>query len=158
MAEPLRLSHKSLPKQDKTAKAISCYGLLLAKQDQRLVRFCRGQPVSSVTRAFLGWISEQLARRGVGVLVLFWDNASWHISGEVRTWVKEHNRQVKKTGQGVRFLVHRLPSKSPWLNNIEPKWVHGKRAVVEPERVLSPEELASRVCGYYGCEHLDWLQ
>ena len=25
-----------------------------------------------------------------------------------------------------------LPSKSPWLNNIEPKWVHGKRAIVEP--------------------------
>ena len=75
MAEPLRLSHKSLPKQDKTAKAISCYGLLLAKQDQMLVRFCRGRPVRSVTRAFLGWISERLARRGLGVLVLFWDNA-----------------------------------------------------------------------------------
>ena len=46
-----------------------------------------------------------------------------------------------------------LPSKSPWLNAIEPKWVHGKRAVVEPERLLTAHELADRVCAYYGCAH-----
>jgi hypothetical protein len=25
---------------------------------------------------------------------------------------------------------------SPWLNAIEPKWVHGKRKVVEPDGLL----------------------
>jgi hypothetical protein len=29
--------------------------------------------------------------------------------------------------------VCRLPVKSPWLNPIEPRWLHGKRAIVEPQ-------------------------
>jgi hypothetical protein len=45
----------------------------------------------------------------------------------------------------------RLPSKSPWLNPIEPKWVHGKRAIVEPDRLLSAQEVMTRVYAYYGC-------
>jgi hypothetical protein len=45
----------------------------------------------------------------------------------------------------------RLPSKSPWLNPIEPKWVHGKRAIVEPDRLLSAQEVMERVYAYYGC-------
>jgi hypothetical protein len=51
----------------------------------------------------------------------------------------------------VRIAVCLLPTKSPWLNNIEPKWVHGKRAVSEPGRVLAPEELIERACAYYDC-------
>jgi hypothetical protein len=46
-----------------------------------------------------------------------------------------------------------LPSKSPWLNPIEPKWLHGKRKVVEPDRLLTAAELADRVCAVYGCVH-----
>ena len=38
------------------------------------------------------------------------------------------------------------------LNPIEPKWVHGKRAVSEPDRLLSADELEARVYAYYGCE------
>ena len=45
----------------------------------------------------------------------------------------------------------RLPSKSPWLNPIEPKWVHGKRVVSEPVRTLSVAELMHRICAYYNC-------
>jgi hypothetical protein len=33
-------------------------------------------------------------QKGVGSLV--WDNASWHISHEVRQWIDEHNRAAKK--------------------------------------------------------------
>ena len=33
----------------------------------------------------------------------------------------------------------------------EPKWVHGKRAIVEPDRVLSAPEVMDRVYAYYGC-------
>jgi hypothetical protein len=55
----------------------------------------------------------------------------------------------------VRILACRLPTKSPWLNAIEPKWVHGKKQVVEPARKLSADELKERVCSYYGCELLD---
>ena len=42
-------------------------------------------------------------------------------------------------------LVCRLPVKSPWLNPIEPRWLHGKRAIVEPERTLTTHELMDRV-------------
>jgi hypothetical protein len=88
-------------------------------------------------------------RRCIRVLALIWDNASWHISQEVRAWLRQHNRAVKATGRGCRLLVCRLPSRSPWLNAIEPKWVHGKRAVVEPTRKLSGAELQQRLCAYY---------
>ncbi|GAC1531343.1 MAG: hypothetical protein NVS2B16_37920 [Chloroflexota bacterium] len=89
--------------------------------------------------------------------MLIWDNASWHISQAVTGWIREHNQRVKREGHGVRIIAHRLPTKSPWLNPIEPKWVHGKRAVVEPARLLSAAELEERVCAYFGChpqEHL----
>jgi hypothetical protein len=68
---------------------------------------------------------------------------------EVRAWLRRHNRAVKAAGRGCRLLVCRLPSKSPWLNAIEPKWVHGKRAVVEPTRKLTAAELQQRLCAYY---------
>ena len=101
-----------------------------------LLRFVDGRPVSPVTCAFLAWAAEQLAAEGVRVLALVWDNASWHISREVRDWVRDAQSRVKAAGRGCRLLVCRLPSRSPWLNPIEPKWVHGKRAVVEPARKL----------------------
>jgi len=50
-----------------------------------------------------------------------------------------------------------LPVKAPWLNAIEPKWVHGKRAIIEPGRKLTAAEVMERVWGYYGCEQLDRL-
>ena len=53
---------------------------------------------------------------------------------------------------GGRLVVCQLPSKSPWLNPIEPQWGHGQRAVSEADRLLSADELAARVYAYYGCE------
>jgi hypothetical protein len=131
------------------AGALACYGLWLPERVRMLLRFVEGRPVSPVTCAFLGWVAAQLAAEGVRVLVLVWDNASWHISQEGRAWLKQHNRAVKAAGRGCRLRVCRLPSRSPWLNAIEPKWVHGKRAVVEPERKLSGAELKQRLCDYY---------
>ena len=107
--------------------------------------------MSAVTRAFLAWVAGQLAAEGVRVLVLIWDNAPWHVSREVRTWIKGHNRRAKAAGTGCRLLVCRLPGKSPWLNPIEPRWMHGKRAVVEPDRKLTAAELQRRLCDHYRC-------
>jgi transposase len=116
------------------------------------LRFVAGRPVSAVTIAFLAWCSAQLAAQGFTALVLIWDNASWHRSQAVRHWLRQHNQQVKRGAPGVRIVVCHLPSKSPWLNPIEPKWVHGKRAVSEPDRLLSAAELEARVHAYYRCE------
>jgi hypothetical protein len=54
----------------------------------------------------------------------------------------------------VRIIVCQLPVKAPWLNPIEPKWVHGKRAVAEPGRKLAAEEITQRIRDYSGREPL----
>src|SRR5262245_40376264 len=140
---------------DPEPKELAYYGLLVrhvAKQpEQMLLRFVERRPVSTETTAFLAWCSERLATQGLTAVLLIWDNASWHISHEVRIWLRQHKHHVKQTGRGVRILACRLPSQSPWLNPIEPKWVHGKRAIVEPDRLLRAQEVMERVYAYYGC-------
>lgn len=156
---PLRLLELTPPPDDHGPKALACYGVWVrrpgcpTRPERMLLRFVDGRPVSAVTIDFLQWAAQRLARQGVKVWALIWDNASWHVSHAVRTWVRAHNRQVKRSGKGVRILACYLPSKSPWLNPIEPKWLHGKRAIVEPTRLLSPDELADRVCARFGCAH-----
>ena len=154
-AQALCLVEKALPKDDPEPKALACYGLLLrhgpTQPEQMLLRFVVGRPVSAETIAFLAWSSERLAAQGLTAVLLIWDNASWHKSAAVRMWLRQHNHGVKQTGHGVRILACRLPSQSPWLNPIEPKWVHGKRAIVEPDRLLSGQEIVERVRAYYGC-------
>jgi len=151
-----KLQELSLPTDDPDPKALACYGLLLRPQpqqvDQMWLRFVTGRPVSTVTIELLAWCSAQLAAHGFTALLLIWDNASWHRSHAVRHWIRQHNQQVKRGAEGVRIVVCPLPSKSPWLNPIEPKWVHGKRAVSEADRLLSAAELEARVYAYYGCE------
>lgn len=149
-SQPIRLLQRSAATDDDEPKALACYGIWCARQEQMLLRFVAGRPVSHVTTAFVEWACEQLAAQGEKVLVLIWDNASWHVSAEVRNWINDHNEQVKRSGSGVRIIVVGLPTKSPWLNNIEPKWQHGKKAIVEPGRALSALELEERVCAYFG--------
>ena len=55
------------------------------------------------------------------------------------------------------IIACQLPVKAPWLNPIEPKWVHGKRAVVEPVRLLTAAKLEERICIYFGCQSQDHL-
>ena len=37
---------------------------------------------------------------GKEALLLIWDNAAWHVSQQVRAWIRDHNRQVKQHGHG----------------------------------------------------------
>jgi hypothetical protein len=46
---------------------------------------------------------------------------AFHVSKMVRTWIREHNQQVKQSGTGVRILPFLLPKQCPWLNPIERK-------------------------------------
>ena len=147
-----KLQALHLPTDDPDPKALACYGLLLRPADQMWLRFVTGHPVSAVTIDFLAWGSAQLAAQGFTALLLIWDNASWHRSQAVRHWIRQHNQRVKRGAVGVRLVSCPLPSKSPWLNPIEPKWVHGKRAVSEADRLLGADELEARVYAYYGCQ------
>jgi transposase len=155
--KPLRLIEREWNKTDTDPKALCCYGLLRADLDQVLLRFVDGRPVSQVTIDFLAWVCGRLAQQGKQVLVLVLDNASWHNSQMVRQWIRSHNALVKREG-GVRILKCFLPIKSPWLNPIEPQWVHGKRAIVEPTRTLTAAEVIHRVCTYFECEQVEPLK
>jgi len=152
-AKPLRLVAKEGPKADTDRKALACYGLFLPQTDTRLLRFVNGRPVSPGTCDYLAWVTDRLAHDGKKALLLIWDKASWHRSKIVSQWRKAHNQRVKRAG-GCRLIVCQLPSQSPWLNPIEPRWVHGKRAVMEPTRLLAAQELIERICTSYGCENL----
>src|SRR3712207_695123 len=116
--EPLRLVEQSLPKDDPDPKAISCYGLYMPELKLSWLRFVDGRPVSAITTQFLEWCCQKLEELGKKVLVLIWDNASWHISREVRRWIGKRNREVKNSGSeaGVRIATCLLPKKSPWLD------------------------------------------
>jgi hypothetical protein len=151
---PLRLVEQTVPKGDPDPKALSCYGLLRADTGGMMLRFVSGRPVSQVTEDYLAWVCKRLGEEGKKALLLVWDNAAWHVSQRVRAWIKAHNKTAR-AGGGVRIVACFLPVKSPWLNPIEPKWAHGKKAIVEPERLLAANEVRTRVCDYYGCEHLE---
>ncbi len=162
--QPWRLVEQTVAKEDPDPKAVACYGLLVrwtppagAPPEEIWLRFVAGRPVSGRTTEFLAWCCAKLAAAGKEALLLVWDNASWHVSRAVRTWIRAQNRAVKATGQGVRIVSCYLPVKSPWLNPIEPKWVHGKRRVVEPDRLLPAAELIERVYAALGAVHDEHL-
>lgn len=120
---PIRLVEQSWQKDDPDPKALACYGVLWQggtpdepDRSKMSLRFVTGRPISAITTQFLDWCCEHLAATGKRNWLLIWDNASWHKSKMVRTWIREHNQQVKQEGKGVRILPFLLPTKSPWLN------------------------------------------
>jgi hypothetical protein len=162
--QAIRLVEQTVAPDDPDPKALACYGLLARywtpthrRAEAMWLRFVDGRPVSAVTIDFLRWCAEQAAALGKRAVLLIWDNAGYplgaHVSRIVRDWLRAYNRQVKQTGQGVRLLVSCLPVKSPWLNAIEPKWMHAKKRVAEPDRLLPAAELADRVCATFACPH-----
>jgi transposase len=141
------------PVADGERLALACYGVLVRSWPNRdeptetlWLRFVEGSPVSAVTIPFLAWCLEQVAATGKTALLLVWDNATWHRSQAVRTWIAAHNAAVRAGETAVRIVPCPLPTQSPWLNPIEPLWVHGKRRIIEPARLLSLSELETRVC------------
>lgn len=164
---PLQLVEKHVAKDDPDPKALAAYGILLrfrepddsaeAVKEEVWLRFVEGRPVSSITTQFLAWTCERLTQRGKTALLMPWDNASWHISQEVRGWIRAHNGEVKQKGKGVRIIGCYLPTKSPWLNPIEPKWVHAKRKVAEPDSLIGAKDLAERVCAVFHSDHYPHL-
>lgn len=158
--DPLRLVAQTVPKDDPDPKALACYGLLVRSGDDAAeevwLRFVDGRPVSVITTQFLAWGAAQVATRGMTTLVVIWDNASWHVSAAVRRWLRAHNQRAHREG-GVRIIPCFLPKQSPWLNPIEPTWVHAKRRIVEPARLLTAAEVEARVCAAFGCPRYDHL-
>ena len=156
--EPVRLLQKEPRKDDPEPKALSCYGLYLPELKETWLRFVDGRPVSAITTQFLRWCCRQ-ARSG-GQEGPAFDLGQRKLAQKPRG--ERLDRRPQPPGQsqrrgGVRIVACLLPTKSPWLNAIEPKWIHSKRKVTEPERLLGAYELADRVCGVFGCPHYEHL-
>jgi transposase len=140
----LRLVERTPPKNEPD-KAIACYGAVCQHSEERWLYFAEGQPDSDKTISFLQALLAVAQRKFKRVLLVIWDRASWHASKQVKQWVRQHNHQVRQEG-GVRLLTYLLPSKSPWLNPMEPIWLHSKRKVAEPDGPLSVNVLKERLC------------
>ena len=85
---------------------------------------------------------------GKRVLVVIWDNASWHTAKALRRWYYRYNQIAKGTGQ-VRLLLVALPSRSPWLNPLEPVFGQAKRHVVGRRMVPQPNRLKRKTESYF---------
>jgi transposase len=150
----LRLVQRG-PEKGESDKAIACYGAVCDQTKEHFFCFADGQPNSEKSIAFLSTLLAVAKARCQRVLVVIWDRATWHLSKKLIRWVRQHNRQAKQEDQGVRLLTCLLPTKSPWLNPMEPIWLHAKRKVVEPDGDLSVKVLKERLCSHFRTNLVD---
>ncbi len=118
--QSVRLVEQQWRKGDPDPKALACYGVhgpQAGPEDPDRLQVwlwdVPGRPVSAITPQFLDWCCERLLKQGKTNWLLIWDNASWHKSQAVHTWICEHNQQVKQTSKDVRILPFLLPTQSP---------------------------------------------
>ncbi len=79
-------------------------------------------------------------RLGKRVLIVIWDNASYHKAHRLRRWFRRYNRWAKREGR-IRLLIIRLPKRSPWLNPMESIFTHTKAQVPGSLIHSDPNEL-----------------
>jgi hypothetical protein len=154
---PMKVQLLTSDTSDPDPDAIACYGFLRHDTHKVMLRFVEGRPLDEVTVQFLEWLCWSVAQEGKRVLVVIWDDASWHTADVVAQWVREQNQRARR-GARVRVVVCELPVASPWLNNIEPCWTHAKKAIMEVDRKLTAAEITHRVCEHFGCELLPYLK
>jgi hypothetical protein len=152
VGEELRLVQRE-PKRGEHDKALACFGAVRQDTDEVLLYFSDGQPNSLQMWLFIIGLLAVARAEGKQVLVIIGDNATWHKSADIRRWIRAYNRAAKTAGE-PRLLTHLLPVKRPWLNPIEPRWVHAKRGVCEPDGELTPTVLRSRLCVHFGTQPL----
>ena len=139
----MRLVERTPPRGE-TNKAIACFGAVNAATQERYLMWSKGQPNTDRTIQFLERMLALAHQQHKQILLVIWDRASWHKSARLKRWQHAYNRSAKQKGD-VRLLTCLLPIQSPWLNPMEPFWIHAKRKVVEPKGEVSPAELRRRV-------------
>ena len=149
-AKPLRFIQRTPPSKEPD-KALSCFGAVRQDNQQTYLYFADGQPNSENMWLFIIALLALARHEAKKVVVLLWDNASWHKSQRIRQWIRTYNQHAKRLGE-PRLLTWLLPRQSPWLNPIEPRWVHAKRAVCEPDGELSALELKRRLTVHFAME------
>ncbi len=91
---------------------------------------------------------QEFQAEGKRVLVVLWDNASWHTAQALRHWYHRYNQQAKREGC-IRLWLVPLPSRSPWLNAIEAVFGQAKRHIVGNRKVRPPSRLKQKTERYY---------
>jgi transposase len=114
----------------------------------RVQRFYAPRCNQTYVRQQLAALLTQAQAAGKRVLVVIWDNASWHTAKALRRWYYRYNQTAKRTGQ-VRLLLVALPSRSPWLNPIEPVFGQAKRHIVGRRPVAQPGRLKRKTESYF---------
>jgi transposase len=111
-------------------------------------RFYAPRCNQTFVRQQLETLLAQAQAAGKRVLVVIWDNASWHTAQALRRWYYRYNQSAKRTGQ-VRLLLVALPSRSPWLNPLEPVFGQAKRHIVGRRSVAAPGRLKRKTESYF---------
>jgi transposase len=89
-------------------------------------------------------IYETAHYHGKAYVVLIWDNASWHKSEAVQSWIASHNATRKQQGLPKLFLLA-LPTYSPWLNPTEAVVNQNKRRTLFGRNQPDPIQLRTAV-------------
>jgi hypothetical protein len=139
--------------QDERQKALACFGAVPQDTQQTYLYLCDGQPNSEHRWLFLMGLLVLARQADIRVGVMLWDQATWHKSQRLREWTRADKQAAKHTGQ-PRLLTWLLPQQSPWLNPIEPRWIHAKRKTCEPDGELSAQELKRRLAAHFDTEPL----
>ena len=145
--EALRLIART-PARGEPDQALACYGARRQDTQEVLLYLCQGPPKSEFTWLMIERLLAIARQEKKRVLAIIWDHASWHNSKRLKHWIRTHNQHAKRHGD-VRLLTLLLPKKSPWLNSIEPCWIHARRKVCEPDGDLSPPELKRRLPAHF---------
>jgi len=93
--EELRLVQGE-PKRGESDKALACFGAVRHDNEAVLLYFSDGQPNSLQMWLFIIGLLAVARAEGKGVLVILWDNASWHKSADVRGWIRAYNRLANR--------------------------------------------------------------
>lgn len=111
-------------------------------------RFYAPRCNQTFVRQQLETLLAQAQAAGQRVLVVIWDNASWHTAKALRRWYYRYNQVAKRDGR-VRLLLVPLPSRSPWLNPLEPIFGQAKRRLVGRRAVPQPGRLKRKTESYF---------
>jgi hypothetical protein len=145
--DPDRLVQR-LPPKDEPHKALACYGAVCQNTGRRYFYFDEGQPNTDKIILMLDRLLAVARDQGKRLLLICWDRASWHKSKKLYRWLRSHNQRAKHSGD-VRLLTYLLPSQSPWLNSMEPHWLHVQRKVAATDGKLPLAMLKRRLCAHF---------
>ena len=119
--EELRLVQRQ-PRRGETDKALACFGAVRHDTDAVLLYFSTGQPNSLQMWLFIIGLLAVARADGKQVLVIIWDNASWHKSADIRAWIRAYNRAAKTAGE-PRCSPTCCRSKAPGSTRLNPAGV-----------------------------------